>query len=151
MATSEWKFYEMFREYVADGTIDLDGAIFRISLYKSASDVATVTQSRRNELSGELADANGYSTSGKTLSATTWTTGASAKARKFDSTAVIWTASGGALSNVRYAVVWVSGASAGVEYLIMYSALSTGKFDVTTGNTITITPHADGIFTLTGG
>lgn len=148
MAVGAWTFYNEFKKYMADGTLDLDGNIFRVSLYTSATDVGTVTQSVISELSGEVTEANGYSSSGKTLSATTWAQGASASEYRFDSTAVFWSANGGTIASVKYAVVWVSGASAGARKLVCYSQLSTSAFSVTAGNRLTITPSANGIFEL---
>ena len=148
MAVGAWTFYNEFKKYMADGSIDLDTSLFRVSLYTSASDVATVTQSVISELSGEVTEANGYSSSGKRLSARAWAAGASAGEMRFDSTAVFWSANGGNIANIKFAVIWVSGASAGARKLVCYSQLSTSQFTLTSGNRITITPSANGIFEL---
>jgi len=151
MAASAWAFYNMFKEYMGDGTIDLDTSVFKMALYTSASNAATVTNSTRTQLTNEVASANGYALGGKSVTAITWAAGASAGERRFDATANIWSASGGSISAVKYAVVYQSGASAGVQYLVVYSQLSTSEFSITTGNTLTITPNAtNGIFELNG-
>jgi len=61
----------------------------------------------------------------------------------------VWTAAGGSIAGVKFAVLYMSGASAGAKKLICYSQLSTAGFDITTGNTLTIMPAATGVFNLT--
>ena len=150
MAVQAFKFYEMAREYIGDSTIDLDGAIFRMGLYQSSSNFATDTISQRTQATNEVADGNGYSTSGKTLSATAWITGASGNVRRFDSTAVIWTAAGGAINNIKAYVIWISGASGGAEKLLGHASLTSLAFSLASGNTLTLTPPVGaGIFEMT--
>lgn len=148
MAAQAWTFYREFKKYMADGFLDMDGDIWRISLYTSASDAATDTQSTISEITNEVASVTGYSTSGKTLSATTWTTGASTGEMRFDATAVIWTATASDIVDVKFAIIWASGASAGSRKLMCFTSLSSGQFTVGTGNTLTITPSANGIWEL---
>ena len=148
MAAGAWTFYNEFKKYMADGTLDLDANIFRVTLHTSASNAATTTFSVHGSITAEIADGNGYSTSGKTLSATTWAVGASASEYRFDSTAVFWSANGGNIANIKFAVVWVSGASAGARKLVAYSQLSTAQFTLTDTNRLTITPSANGVFEL---
>ena len=148
MAAGTWTIYNSAKEYMLDGTIDLDGDTFSMSLCTSASNAATATLSVLGSVTNEIADGNGYSTSGQDLSAVTWATGASAGEMRFDATANLWTASGGTIANVRYAVIHVNGASAGAHKLICYAALSTAQFTVGSGDTLTVTPSANGIFEL---
>jgi len=149
MAAQAWSFYEMAREFMLDNTIDLDGAIFRMSLYQSASNFATDTLSKRSQVTSEVAEANGYSSSGKTVSAPTWATGASGNVRRFDSTAVIWTATGGTIPNIKAAVIWISAGATGSEKLLVFASLTSSQFTLASGNTLTVTPSATGIFELT--
>lgn len=146
MAAGAWTFYNEFKRYLGSGDAQLDGQ-FRISLFTSASNAATATLSIISEVTNEVTEANGYSSSGKAL-VETWATGASASEVRFDATAVIWTATGGNIANAKFAVIWASGASAGARKLVCYSQLSTGQFTITTGNTLTVTPSANGIFEL---
>ncbi len=148
MAPGAWTFYNEFKKYMADGTLDLDTTNFRIQLHTSASNAATATLSVVGSVNNEVAEGNGYSSSGKALAGVTWATGASASEMRWDSTATVWSASGGTIPNVRFAVIWASGASAGVRKLVCYSALSTAQFTVGDGDTLTITPSANGIFEL---
>ncbi len=143
MAASAWSFYNKFKEYMGDGTVDLDTDNFRMSLYTSASNAATATLSTIGSVTSEVTEANGYSSSGKALTGVTWATGASASEMRFDATATIWSAAGGTIANVRYAVIWASGGN-----LVAQSALSTAQFTVGDGDTLTVTPSANGIFEL---
>jgi hypothetical protein len=143
MAAQAWTLYNRAKFYIGNGTVDLDSDVFYIALFKSTSNFATATLSTFGSLTNEVASGNGYSTSGKTLSATTWATGGSAEEYRFDSTAVIWTATGGSLTSIQGAVIFASGGQ-----LVAYSSLSSSAFAVSTGNTLTITPSANGIFEL---
>lgn len=148
MAAGAWTFYNEFKKYMADGTLDLDTTNFRIQLHTSASNAATATLSVIGSVTNEVASGNGYSTSGKALAGVTWATGASASEMRWDATATIWTGTGGTIPNVKFAVIWASGASAGARKLVCYSQLSTAQFTVGSGDTLTITPSANGIFEL---
>ena len=150
MAVQAFKFYDTFKRYMADGTLDLDGTTFDIHLYQSASDFATATQSILSELSSEVANGNGYTQSGKALTVT-WSTGASASEMRFDATAVIWTATGSGIANIKAAViVGRTGASgkAGTNVLVCYASLTSTQFTLASGNTLTLTPPLGGIFEL---
>jgi len=150
MAASAWVIYNKFKEYMGDNTIDLDGDVFRLGLYTSASNAGTATLSTRGSVTNEVTGANGYTTGGMTLAGVTWATGASAGEMRFDATATIWSASGGNIANIKYAVLYdeTTGASAGNRNLVASSQLSSAQFTVTDGNTLTITPSANGIFEL---
>ena len=72
MAVGAWQIFHKFKEYALDNTIDMDGAIFRVSLFNNSSNLTlnllrsvTVIGSVTNELTTE----GGYTQSGKTLSA----------------------------------------------------------------------------------
>jgi hypothetical protein len=147
MAAGAWTIPNETKKYIGSADIDLDGSNFRMSLFTSASNIAA-TLSVISEVTNELSESNGYSSSGKAISGVTWATGASASEMRFDSTAVIWTATGGTISNVKFAVVWKSGASAGARKIVCYSQLSTSQFVIGTGNTLTVTPSANGYFEL---
>ncbi len=72
--------------------------------------------------------------------------GASAKELRFTFDAVVFTASGGNVTSIQYAVLGISGGKA-----LGWCKLSTAVFTLSSGNTLTITPNASGVFTLTGG
>lgn len=146
MAAGAWTFYNSAKKHLMDGTIDLDTNSFRMSLYTSASNAATATLSTRTSVTGEVTEQYGYSSSGKPLATVTWAAGASASELRWNCAAVVWTAAGGNIGNVKYAVIWQSSGVA--DKLVCYSQLSTAQFNVTSGNTLTITPSANGIFEL---
>lgn len=148
MAAGAWTFYNVAKKHLMDGLIDLDTDTFQMGLYTSASNAATLTLSKLSSLTNEVSEANGYLSSGKSITAVTWGAGASASEMRFDSTAVVWTATSGDIANVKYAVIWKVGASGGARKLLCYSQLSTAQFTVTSGNTLTITPSANGYFEL---
>lgn len=146
MAAGAWTFYNISKKKLMDGSIDLDTNTFRMSLYTSASNAATLTLSTRTSVTSEVTEAFGYSSSGKPLASVTWAVGASATEWRWNCAAIVWTASGGSISNVKYAVIWQSSGVA--DKLVCFCQLSTAQFTVTSGNTLTITPSANGIFEL---
>lgn len=148
MAAGAWTFYNEAKKYLMSGDIDLNSSSFRMTLHTSASNAATNTLSVYGSVTNEVTEATGYSSSGKALTGVTWTAGASASEMRFNSSALVWTATGGNISNIKFAVIWITGASAGARKLLCRSALSTSQFTLTTGNTLTITPSANGIFEL---
>jgi hypothetical protein len=149
MAAGAWTFYNSARKHLADGVFDLDTATFRMALFTSASNAATLTLSTKSAVTSEVTEQFGYSSSGKPLTAVTWAAGASAKVMRFDSTAVVWSAAGGDIANAKFAVIFQAGASAGARKLLCFSQLSTSQFTITSGNTLTVTPSATGYFELT--
>lgn len=148
MAAGAWTFYNKAKLHIGDGNIDLDTSSFRMSLYTSASNAATDTLSTIGSVNNEVTEQFGYSSSGKPLTGVTWAQGASATEMRFNCAATQWAAAGGNIQNVKYAVIWQVGASAGARKLLCRSTLSASQFNVTSGNTLTITPSANGIFEL---
>jgi hypothetical protein len=144
MAAGAWTFYNAAKKHLMDGTIDLDTHTFRMQLHTSASNAATLTLSTVAAVTSQVAEQFGYSSSGKALTGVTWGVGASASEMRFDSTAVVWTAAGGSISAIKYAVI----VDATTGLLLCHSQLSAAQFSVTSGNTLTITPSANGIFEL---
>lgn len=151
-AASAWTFYNNFHLWIADSTFNLTSGTqtFNMALFQSTSNFATLTNSLYGDLTNEVANANGYLTGGVALSSQTWTI-ATATA-KFTSAAPTWTASGGNIV-ARAAVIYLNATSnTHIKPLMCYCLLDSAPADVTitTGNTLTVTPNASGIFTLTG-
>jgi len=149
MAAQAWKFYNLAKKKIGNGTISLASTVMRISLVTSASNFATFTLGVFSSLTNEIADGNGYSTSGKSLTGEVWTAGASAKQYKWDSDDVVWTGTGGAINSIKGAVIWLSGASAGGRHLVAFASLTSTQFNLASGNTLTIQMNSAGIATLT--
>jgi hypothetical protein len=77
-----------------------------------------------------------------------WTVGASAGSYKLDADDVVFTGTGGAIANIKFAVISnVSGGASGK--LLCRSTLSSSQFTLSSGNTMTIQMASGGILTLT--
>lgn len=148
MAAGAWTVYNEAKKYIGAALINLLTGNFRVQLHTSASNAATATLSVISEVTNEVSEATGYSSSGKALANRVWTAGASAGQYKFDADDVIWTATGGNIANIKHAVIWLSGASAGARKLLCRSQLSSSQFTLSTGNTLTLQMNASGILTL---
>jgi len=140
MAASAWSIYNEAKKYMMDGTLDLDTNTLRIKLCGSASNAATLTLSTFASI-GTEASGGGYGH--KSLTGVSVTSILSAKSYSLDCTAVIFSAVGTNITGVKFAVIGVSGGK-----VIAYSKLSSSQFTVTAGNTLTITPHTNGIFSV---
>jgi hypothetical protein len=142
-------FFDSFKEYMADGTFDLNTNPFKVSLHTSTFTPNVSTMTVYANLTNEVANGNGYTTGGVSLSSVTWaqTSGTS----KFDAADISWTAST-ASWNARYGVLRATGTLNGrVDPLIGYFLLDSAPADVTFNVAVqtTIQWHANGIFTLT--
>jgi hypothetical protein len=146
MAASAWRVYNEAKKYMLTGDIDLNTSALRMKLLKGtkAAAVSDYTRSTFASLT-HIATNLGLSVL-RTLTNVAVTAGASAKEIKFDFDDEVWTASGGDVTSIQYAVIGVSGGKA-----LAWCKLSTAAITVTSGNTLTITIHASGAFTLTGG
>jgi hypothetical protein len=154
MAAGKWKVYESAKEYLADGTHDLDNASlgYQMALFLSTSnaDTLSVGTGVYGDLTNEHANANGYTTGGIALTGEVWTH--SGGTTTFDCDNVVWTASGGDIV-ARFAVIYVNATvNTIVKPLLCVSLLDTTPANVTAtnGNTLTISINASGVFTLSG-
>lgn len=141
MAAGAWTFTNASRTYLLDGTFDLNTDTFFMALLLSTSNIGAASTTYAG-LTNEHANANGYTTGGKTmgtldLSGTTTVT-------VDDAADQVWTASGGSIV-ARFAVIYESGGN-----ILCYCSLDSTPADVTvtTGNTLTVALNASGIFTL---
>ncbi len=141
MAAGAWQFPNSARTDLLNGTFDVDTDSFKMALLLSTSNIGA-TSTTYAALTGEHANANGYTTGGiavaLTLSGTT-------SVMVDITTDPVWTASGGPIT-ARFAVIYeVAGR------VLAYALLeSIGPADVTatTGNTLTVAANAGGVFTL---
>jgi len=148
MPANAWDFYNEITEFLGDGTIDLDAHTFNAGLYLSTSNAATLSTSGRAALTNQHASANGYTQPGSALASVTWNR--SGGTTTFDSADEVWTASGGSIT-ARFCVIDDDTVTTPVaDPLVCYSLLDNTPADVTAtdGNTLTIAPHASGIFTI---
>jgi hypothetical protein len=138
-------FYNSFKEFIADGTTDLDTNTFKVLLTSSSYTPSASTHTVKADVTNELATANGYTAGGATLGSVTW--GQSGGTATFDAADTVWTASGGSIT-ARYAVIYDDTSAS--DILVAYILLDTTPADVTatSGNTLTLAWNASGIFTL---
>lgn len=154
MAAAAWKMYDIARERIGDITYDMDGDEFKMALFLSTSDAATlgVANSNLADLTNEHANANGYTTGGVAITAVItaanqWLlTGSTIK---FDTDDAVWTAAGGSIV-ARFAVIYDDTHVS--DGLLCMTTLDATPADVTVtdGNTLTVQINASGVFTITG-
>lgn len=153
MPAGKWKVYEAAKEYIGDGTIDLDSSTFKMALFLSISNCDTLSvNDALADLTNEVAGLFGYTTGGVTLTAVTWNNAAGTMT--FDCDNAVWTASGGVIT-ARFAVIYRSGISGSplvTDALLCVCLLDTipANVSATDGNTLTVAINANGVFTLSG-
>lgn len=146
--TGSITFFNSFREYMADGTIDLDTNTFKVLLTTSAQALSASGQSVKADLTAEVATANGYTAGGVTLTNVTWTRSGGTCTFDFDNPT--WTASGGTITS-RYWVLYRSGTVNSVaDALVAFGYCDSTPADVVVadGSVFTLVVPATGLFTL---
>lgn len=153
MAASAWTIYHSAKEFIGDGTFDMDNDAFKIALMATSYPASATHQVWAAVASSETATGNGYTGGGNALSAVTWTR-ATGKVT-FDAADESWGATGGSISG-KYAVIYDDATATATgdpvtDGLLCYSNLSStgGDVSVTDGNTLTIQFATSGIFTVT--
>jgi hypothetical protein len=156
MAASAWKVFGLAKRSIGRGEFTLHTGIYRMALHTTAAS-AVLSQMRSvgslvsawASIGNQIVVQGGYQSSGRTIPAIKWSTGANNSTLKFyyTTTGIVFTASGATLSNVRYAVIRNS-TGGDVGRPLCYAALSTSQFSVTSPNTLTVLPAANGVFTL---
>lgn len=145
MAT--FTFFDEFKKYLGDGTIDLDTHTFKLMLTNTAPDPDNNTV--RADIT-EISAGNGYTAGGVTLGSVTWTeTGAGSGIWQFTSADASWTASGGSIATARYFVMYDDTPTSPADPLVGYLDNGAG-FTITVGNTVTADVGANGWFRLQG-
>ena len=142
-------FFNSFKEYVADGTIDLNTDTFAWTAHTSTFTPNASTMTVAADLTNEVANGNGYTTGGQNLTSVTWAQ--TAGVGKFDAADHSYTGSGAGFV-IRYEVLKKVGtANARVNPLVGYRLLDSLPADVSVavGNTVNVVENAGGIFTLT--
>jgi hypothetical protein len=143
MAASKWQVYNSAKKYLATGVIDLDSGLLRMKLLL-ASKSAAVSNYARSTMASLTHIATNLNPVHRSVTGVVVTL--SGSVMKFDATHCVFSASGANISCL-YAVIGVSDGKA----LAWSKLTSTGVVTVTDTNTLTITPAATGIFTLSGG
>jgi hypothetical protein len=139
MAAGTWTFTNTARTEITKGTF-LDADSYKIALFLSTSNLGAASTTYAG-LTNEHANANGYTTGGNavTMSRTGTTT-----VTVTTTNPAVWTASGGSIT-ARYAVLYEVAGN-----VVAYALLDSTPADVTatSGNTLTVTINASGVFTL---
>lgn len=151
MAAGNWILFNAAKTKLWNGGGDLDTDSLKMALFRTSAAIAR-TVSIFSQLAAEISATGGYTSHGKAMAGCSVKAGASAGQTIFTHTALVFTANGGPLTNVRYAVIIdeSKGTSGGNRPLIAYCALSTAQFTITTGNTLTISEGSSGAFDITG-
>lgn len=151
MAAGTWKLYANAKKRIGNGGITLGAGVFKMKLYRTSASAAILVLSTRStaaSIPGEISATGGYVAGGRNLVPATgqWVVGTSAKQYKFTQTTsgLVFTASGAALNNIKYATVHFSAGG----LLLMFVTLSATSFNVASGNTLTVSPATNGLFTL---
>ena len=147
MAADAWVMHDKFKEYMGDGTVDLDADAFKMALFLSTSNIATTSINALSTATNQHANANGYTTGGDAVASPTWVEAAGTVT--FDAANQVWTASGGSIV-ARFAAIYDDTVTTPVADPIMcHSLLDNTPADVTATatNTLTIAINASGVFT----
>jgi len=156
MAAQAWKIYAKAKQFIGNGTITLGAGVFKMALMRSSATALGITavssRSTWNSIRAQEISARGtYSVHGRNLLPATgqWTVGTSAKQYKFTYSTVglVFTASDSSLISIRFAVIRNS-LTGSTGRLLCYASLSSAQFTITSPNTLTILPAAEGVFTL---
>ena len=136
-----WTFTDGGKTRLLNGTFDLDTDTFLIALFLSTSNIGAGSTTYAG-LTGEHANANGYTTGGISLGPLVLS--GTQTVTVDDPLDAVWTAAGGSIT-ARFAVIYESAGD-----VLCYCLLDNTPADVTAtaGNTLTIAFNASGIFTL---
>jgi hypothetical protein len=141
-------FFDEFKKYLADGTIDLDNDTFKLYLSNNAPTVATHTV--KADIAGITVE-NGYNEI--TITTPSWaeTAGGSGVWRFAGDADEVWTASGGAFGPFRYVILYDdTPAATPTDPLVGYWDYGS-SISITDTNTFTLDLDANyEIFTLDG-
>ncbi len=154
MAADAMVVYDDFKNYVADGTVDMDGDTFKMGLYLSTSNAGTrgVGTGIKADLTNEHAAANGYTAGGQTLASVTYTEPV-AGTWMFDCAdfAPYDSASGGSII-ARFSVTYDDTPSSPADPLVGFVLMDNSPADITVTDTndLNYTINASGIWRLSG-
>jgi hypothetical protein len=147
MPAGKFKLYHSAKEFLGDGTIDLDSHEFKVALFTSASNANTLSLEQFSELTNEIAAVNGYTAGGQVLTNVTWNRVSGTVFFDFDDP--VWTADSGPLT-ARFAVVYNN--TNVDKQLLCVILLDTAPADVSVadGQAFRIILHPSGAFSVSG-
>jgi hypothetical protein len=140
MAAGAWTFTNVGRTSLLNGTFDIDSDTWKMALLTSSSNIGAATTTHAG-VTGEVANANGYTTGGQSI---VLTLGGTTTVTVDIQTDPVWTASGGSIT-ARFAEIYEVGGN-----VLCYCLLDNTPADVTAtdGNTLTVAANVSGVFTL---
>lgn len=137
--------YYSFKEYIGDGTIDLDTHSFKVMLLNNSHSFNSAHTVKADIVANEIANGNGYTTGGVALSSVTWNS--SGGTTTWDADDAYWDASGGAIT-AYYAAIYDDTPSSPADPLC-FSINLDGVQTAADGARFKLRWNASGIFTLT--
>ena len=139
-AAGAWTFTNGVRTSMLNGTFDFDTDTFKMALFLSTSNLGAASTAFSG-VTNEHAAAAGYTAGGI---ACTIALSGTTTVKVDETTNPVWTASGGSIV-ARFAAIYEVGGN-----IVCYCLLDDAPADVTatTGNTLTVTIHANGLFGL---
>lgn len=132
--------YNSFKQFMADGSIDMDGDTFKIVLLTDSHTPDPSNTQYSNVSGDEVADGSGYTSGGQTLQNVTWSRDGGTVT--FDANDPVWTS---ATFDAAYGVIYDDTST---NDLLVCLIDFGGNKSVSSG-TFTVHFHADGIFQLT--
>ena len=150
MAAGTWTLYRAARGKLVNGTFDLDTNVFRMRIFKAqaAASVSAPTLSLLSQIGttniagGAASPMSSYPLTGASVVALN-----GSATYKWSVPNIVVTASATAGSSLQYAVIYNSLSALG-GHMLAWCKLSTAAFNVTKGNTLTVTCPANGIFVI---
>jgi hypothetical protein len=151
MAAGKWRLYEIAKEALAQGTIDLDSDTFKINLYLSTSNADTLAKAtvtaNLTSITNQVATNFGYTQDTKAVTITVAESGGTVTVD--ETTNPVWTASGGDIT-ARFAVIWDDTHATNMPICVCELDTTPADVTATDGNTLTINMSASGLFTMSG-
>src|SRR3954462_7707892 len=143
-APGPWVVYNEFKETLGKKTVDLVNDAFKVALFTSTTNAAsaTLTTAQYATLTNQVANGNGYTTTGTSVTPS-WTR--STGTVTFDTSDAAWTASGGSIT-ARVAVLYDNTSTN--KDLVAYCILDSTPADVVVSDTNTFTVNVVNVFTL---
>jgi hypothetical protein len=144
MAAGPWVLPNGAAKWLLDGTINPDGDTFKLALFLSTSNLGPTSTTFAGLTNEHGTTDTGYTAGGEACPLTT-TTITTNDAKVTMDGSIVWTA-GSAGITAKFACLYEVGGN-----VLAYCLLESGGADVsaTSGNTLTVAPHANGVFTVT--
>ncbi len=136
--------YDSFKEYLGDGTIDLDGHSFKVMLLTNSASFSAGHSVLADISGNQISSGSGYTGGGAALTGVTW--GQTGGTAKFDADDAAWTASGGAITAYK-AALYDDTQSSPVKPLMAFIDFG-GVQTANDGAQFKLIWNAAGIFTL---